>query len=145
MSNYPKNHMIKWLFVFSLIAMISFRPMTSNIWDTLLKVKYRLYKDSYIPQFDSKIKALDGKKIRVKGYMYPLEKTNKHEFFMLSYYPIEICFFCGGAGPESIIEVSAQKSIYFSKKQINLEGTLRLNRDDPERLFFILLNAKKVK
>ena len=145
MLNFLKKNTIKLLLAFCLIGVFSFRTSNADIWDTLLKVKYRLYKESYIPQFNAKIRALDGKKIRVKGYMYPLEDGRKHEFFMLSYYPIEICFFCGGAGPESVIEVSADRAIYFSKKQMTLEGTLRLNHDDPGRLFFILLNAKKIK
>lgn len=118
--------------------------LNEGIWKTLLSVKYTYNKHQYIPKFDTKIKSLDGKRIRIKGFMYPLEETTTHSFFMLSYYPINICFFCGGAGPESVVEVSSAKPIKFSSEPMTLEGTLKLNHADPDRLFFILLGAKRV-
>ncbi len=117
---------------------------TQDIWKLLLKVKYTYDKAAYIPQFDEKIKALDGKTVTIRGYMYPLEEQPKHEFFMLSYYPINVCFFCGGAGPESVVEVSAAEPLKIRDKPVDLRGKLRLNYHDRDRLFFILLNAKIV-
>lgn len=118
--------------------------LSEDIWRLLLKVKYSYNKNYYIPKFDEKIKALDGKIITVRGFMYPLDETIQHEFFMLSYYPINICFFCGGAGPESVIEVNAKKPIRLKEKPLTLRGKLKLNYHDKERLFFILLGAEVV-
>lgn len=116
-----------------------------DVWKILLKVK-STYKDLvYIPHFTSEVKALDGKIITIKGYMYPLEEATKHEFFMLSYYPVNVCFFCGGSGPESVVEVSASKPIPYTSKPITLRGKLKLNANDPNRLFFLLLSAEVAK
>ncbi|OJJ20147.1 hypothetical protein BKI52_16885 [marine bacterium AO1-C] len=116
----------------------------SDIWKILLKVKYSFIGDKYKPTFDNRQKALDRKKITITGYMYPLDEAKNQQYFMLSYYPIKVCFFCGGAGPESIIEVNTKKPIKLTTKKIKLTGTLRLNPDDPDRMFFILLDAKQV-
>lgn len=116
-----------------------------EIWKILLKVKSTMKNNAYVPQFTPEAKALDGKIITIKGYMYPLEEAPKHEFFMLSYYPTSVCFFCGGAGPESVIEVTAAKPIAFSSRPMTLKGKLRLNQYDKERLFFLLLSAEEIK
>jgi hypothetical protein len=115
-----------------------------DIWKTLLSVKYKYNKNAYVPIFEAKHKALDNQVVTIKGYMYPLEESAKHSFFMLSYYPVNICFFCGGAGPESVVEITAKQPIDFSNKQINMRGKLKLNASDPERLFYIMLDAEQV-
>ncbi len=117
----------------------------SDIWKILLKVKYSFIGDKYKPSFSDQLKALDHKKITISGYMYPLDEAKTQQYFMLSYYPIKVCFFCGGAGPESIIEVNTKKPIKLTTKKIKFTGTLRLNPDDPDRMFFILLDAEQVK
>lgn len=138
------------IFLFVFCSFIAFslsnegKLWTEDIWKILLKVKYKYQKNAYIPEFDSNIKALDGKVITIQGYMYPLEEAPSHSFFMLSYYPIAICFFCGGAGPESVIEITGKKPIRYTTKLMKLRGTLKLNSSDPERLFFILLGAEEV-
>ncbi|EAY26328.1 hypothetical protein [Microscilla marina] len=132
----------------SLVLFTSFISVTgfnNDIWKILLKVKYHFKDNKYIPKFEAKHKALDRKTVTISGYMYPLDEAKEHQYFMLSYYPIKVCFFCGGAGPESIIEVNTQKPIKFTSKKITLTGQLRLNPDDPDRMFFILLNARQNK
>lgn len=121
---------------------INTAPMPDDIWKVLLKVKYSFSKNSYIPNFDENIKVLDGTTVTVKGFMYPIEEKTKHEFFYLSYYPVNVCFFCGGAGPESVIEVNAKEAMPLQSKAVTLRGKLKLNYRDRERLFFILLDAE---
>lgn len=115
-----------------------------NMWAILLKVKYRVQKNQYIPEFTPEVKALDNTYVTLKGYMYPLEEKEEQEFFILSYYPIAQCFFCGGAGPESVVEINAKTPIAMNYKAIQVKGRLRLNADDPDRLFFILFDAEEV-
>lgn len=63
---------------------------------------------------------------------------------MISRYPFAACFFCGGAGPESVAEVK------FAKKKPELEiddlititGRLKLNDKDMSRMTFIIEEAK---
>jgi hypothetical protein len=66
----------------------------------------------------------------------------------LSKFSYSSCYFCGAAGPESVIEIEAKNPIiYRMDKAIILEGTLRINRKkegqeyDPFRLLYILEDA----
>lgn len=118
--------------------------INESIWTTLMSVKYNNAGIYYIPKFSKKIVALENKIITVSGYMYPIDEKQATRIFMLSYYPIKVCYFCGGAGPESVIEVFSKKPIRLRQKKIKLKGKLKLNRYDKERLFYILLNAEVV-
>ncbi len=120
-------------------------PIESKIWKDLLDIKYEssgAY--GYLPNFTSKHKAWHNKTIELEGYMYPLDNEKIQKFFMLSYFPIQTCFFCGGAGPESIVEINSPKGIALQSQRIKLKGKLRLNTEEPERLFYILDDAIKV-
>ena len=55
-----------------------------------------------------------------------------------------MCFFCGGAGPESVMEVESKEPIKYTAESIILQGTLRLNADDINRLMFKMDNAVKI-
>ncbi len=141
----PKK-LLYLLFPFLFLSLaFSQKSNLEDLWKVLLGVKYDYYKDAYVPKFTDKIKAYDGQIVTLKGYIYPLEESSKHKFFMLSYYPISVCFFCGGAGPESIVEVSAKTPITHTSQQITVKGKLKLNTQDRERLFYILNQAEIVK
>lgn len=52
------------------------------------------------------------------------------------------CFFCGGAGPETIIEVIFKKKPPFKTDQIvEITGILELNADDVDHCNYILKEA----
>jgi hypothetical protein len=133
-----------FVFTFFISFYTFFAQSSDEMWKILMSVKYKYYKDAYIPQFTDNIKAYDGKTVTLKGYIYPLEESSKHTIFMLSYYPISVCFFCGGAGPESVVEVNAKTFITHTSKPITIKGKLKLNKIDRERVFYILLNAEAV-
>ncbi|MCS6822155.1 MAG: hypothetical protein NZ551_09835 [Microscillaceae bacterium] len=131
---------IVWLFF-----LVSFQTLQeTDLWQTLMTVKYRYVNDVYIPTFNPQIQAFHNKEVVIKGYIYPLEEAPQHSFFMLSYYPASSCFFCGAAGPETVIEVNAIKPVKYSLKPIKLKGILKLNADDPQRLFYILNKAEQI-
>lgn len=115
----------------------------TDVWKTLMSVKSEQKRDAHIPTFEAPQKALDGKQITITGYMYAYEEAPVHKFFMLSFYPVSMCYFCGGAGPESVIEVTMKKPIKATSRQITLKGTLKLNDTDRDRLFYILLAAEE--
>lgn len=125
------------------VAYAMLPPIKSGLWDTLRDIKYTkegVY--SYKPEFTTKHKALHRKEITIQGYMHPLEGDKVQKWFMLSYYPSYACFFCAAAGPETIVEVKSPRGILYEQdKVIKVHGTLNLNYDEPERLFYILEKA----
>ncbi len=123
-------------------------PETDDMyyWKILSKVKYKSNLDAesgeviYTPVFSKSIEQYEGKSIFLKGYIIPAELSRGK--MTLSAFPYSSCFFCGGAGPESVIELeSSSPIIYRLDKPITLEGKLTLNRTDPLRLMYVLKNA----
>jgi hypothetical protein len=53
------------------------------------------------PRFLKDLRKLDGKQITIEGYVLPLDVDGQS--YALSANPYAACFFCGGAGPESVI------------------------------------------
>ena len=52
-----------------------------------------------------------------------------------------MCFFCNGAGPETVMEVYAKESIKYTSEPIIIKGKLELNDSDINRLFYALHDA----
>lgn len=116
--------------------------------DVQLKAKFNPVTENFdnTPTFGKKIVKLDGKKIFLKGFIIPADMSKGR--MTLSKFSYSSCYFCGAAGPETVIEiVSKNPIIYRMDKPIILEGTLRINRTtegreyDPFRLLYILEDA----
>lgn len=122
-----------------------------NLWKTLAKITYKKEYDEFLgfkidkPVFSEEIKALNGKEVTVKGFIIPVEGYKSHKEFIFSAFPYSMCFFCGGAGPESVMEVTAIEPVVYSAESIVLKGKLKLNNDDVNKLMFALTDAKIVK
>jgi hypothetical protein len=121
-----------------------------NIWKILAKLTYQteyneeLEMNIEMPIFSSQITALEGKIVEVRGYIIPLEGYKSHQEFVFSAFPYSMCFFCGGAGPETVMEVEAKHPIVFTNDPITLKGVLHLNGSDINRLMYILKDATYV-
>lgn len=113
--------------------------------DVEFKPKYFEQYDAHflMPSFGEKIKAKTGKKIAIKGYF--LDISGSGEIFLVSKNPMAACFFCGGAGPETIIEVAFKEKPTFKTDQVvTVEGVLQLNATNVERCNYILNDATGV-
>lgn len=142
---------------FLLISTISFTSVyaqtgtTESLWKTLAKITYKKEYDDFLgfkidkPVFSEEIKALNGKEVTVKGFIIPVEGYKSHKEFIFSAFPYSMCFFCGGAGPESVMEVTAIEPVVYSAESIVLKGKLKLNSDDVNKLMYALTDAKIVK
>ena len=117
------------------------KEKAAALWTLLRNVEYEETDVFYQANFSDELQALNGKEVRLKGFIIPLEESPESTHFVLSYFPYASCFFCGGSGPESVVEVYTQKPVAFTDKPITVRGVLRLNSDNPERLFFALESA----
>jgi hypothetical protein len=139
---------MKILFFVSFIftGLIPADPLAA--WDILEKVKFspvffKEFNEQFlVPQFDAKIKAYEGKEMIFKGYYMPIDLEDSRTI-ILSKFPYSQCFFCGGAGPESVVEVVfPSKHPRFKADQIiTVKGTMTLNDKDINHMNFILKNA----
>ena len=124
--------------------------MNENVWKTLSKITYKKEYDEFLgfkidkPVFADQVQELEGKEIIVKGYIIPVEGYKSHNEFIFSAYPYNMCFFCGGAGPETVMEVESNDAVEYTAEQVVLKGKLVLNVDDVNRLMYQLVEANQI-
>lgn len=122
----------------------------AQMWQTLSKITYEKQFDELlgfkvdVPVFSQEIKDLEGEVVEISGYIVPVEGYKSHTEFVFSAYPYNMCFFCGGAGPETVMEVTATEPVKYSTERIKLRGKLLLNDDDINRLMYILVDASLI-
>ncbi len=111
---------------------------------TKFETKYNEKAAEYfmMPVFPPELKALVGKEVSLEGYYMPID-VEGNSYIILSKFPYSQCFFCGGAGPETIAEVSFKiKPAKFEADQfIRVKGKVKLNETDLEHGNFILTDA----
>ena len=111
--------------------------------DVLFEEKYDEETELYwlIPQFGKEIKSYQNKKVNLKGYLIPIDIQS--QLYVLSRYPYSSCFFCGGAGQESIVELNFKNKIGAQPVDLNatIQGKLILNDSDFDHFNYILEEA----
>lgn len=144
---------MKKIVLFCLFALL-FTPVAqsqdTNLWKTLSKITYEKKFDELlgfkvdVPVFSEPIQELEGKVVEVSGYIVPVEGYKSHTEFVFSAYPYNMCFFCGGAGPETVMEVSSAEPVKYTTDKVRLRGKLSLNNDDINRLMYVLTEAELI-
>lgn len=118
-----------------------------NMWKKLSKITFTKEYDELmgfkvdIPVFSEEIKAMENEEVTIRGYIIPVEGYKSHKEFIFSAYPYSMCFFCGGAGPETVMEVYSSEPVEYTAEQVTLKGKLELNADDINRLMYALNEA----
>jgi hypothetical protein len=121
-----------------------------NMWKTLAKITYKKEYDEFLgfkidkPVFSAPIKQMEGQEITIKGYIIPVEGYKSHTEFIFSAFPYNMCFFCGGAGPETVMEVLASEPVKYTAESVTLSGKLVLNADDINSLMYKLEDARLI-
>ncbi len=119
-----------------------------DIWDTLMEVSWKQYYSEELgfdvsePTFSKRILALNGKEITIKGYVMPID--SEPDYMVISRFAYANCFFCGQAGPETVMEAFFPRNVKYFNKKITLKGILRLNTNDFYRLTYRLEKAKVI-
>ncbi len=106
-------------------------------WDTFAKVTfYKEFSDQFgfevnvkPPEFSFELLAYDTKRIRVKGYVIPVDV--ELGMYLVSANPFANCFFCGNAGPETVVELfpSTKLPRFTTDQIVTFEGILQINKD----------------
>lgn len=138
-------------FLIFILLLSSFSASSqADIWKKLGKLTYKKQYDELmgfkvdVPVFSAEVKALQGKEITIKGYIIPTDGYKSHTEFVFSAFPYNMCFFCGGAGPETVMEIYASEGIAYSTEPITIKGILQLNDKDTNRLMYSLIKARKI-
>ena len=117
-------------------------------WKKLMAISYRNGAPGELglampqPVFSPQVRALDGKEVELTGFIIPFEGLFSPQHVMLSFMPVEICYFCGQSGPETVVEVFLLESIEYTKEPIRVRGRLELVEEPLETLMYVLRDAE---
>lgn len=151
-----KRRNVSWSLVIGVAGLLWTVALTGGIekaipvtWKALADVSFRerfnLGKKDFdkIPAFGPGVRELEGKRIQIKGYMIPVSIPD--DLYVISEKPMTSCFFCGNAGPETLIELSFVKPRRFKTDEIRtLSGILELNGTDVDRLCYRMVLVEVV-
>jgi len=118
-----------------------------SIWNKLTNIEWEIrYSKVYdaeigFPKFSKEVQALNGKEVTVKGYILPLDTDDGS--VLISSLPYSQCFFCGGAGIETVMAVFMKNPRKFNMEEATFKGKLELN-DGETGLIYNLREAKEV-
>jgi hypothetical protein len=144
-----KNYLTTSLLILMTLSVVA--QSNDNVWNTLSKITFKKEYDELlgfkvdVPVFSEEVLALENQEVIIKGYIIPVEGYKSHKEFIFSAFPYNLCFFCGGAGPETVMEVFATESVKYTTDPIYLKGKLELNASDINRLMYALNNAEQIK
>ena len=106
-------------------------------WDMFAKVTFhREFSEQFgfevntkPPEFAPDLLAYDGEEIRVRGYAIPVDV--EMGMYMVSANPFANCFFCGNAGPETVVEIfpSGRLPRFSTDQLVTFKGILHVNME----------------
>jgi uncharacterized protein len=105
-------------------------PAGTIPWELLQQAKTVQKADKrFGPEFTPEIKRLDKQNVKVYGFMMPLDQSRLQKRFLLASFPPH-CAFCVPGGPESMIEVVADKPVEFTYEPIVVSGRMAVLEND---------------
>jgi hypothetical protein len=148
------KHLIIWVvMLLAGFGMKAQEQVATNVWNTLIKDIRIRYSYSYrhqtvmlIPRYGQSVQQLNGTQITLRGFFLQGDVTGGS--LVLSYNPMNMCFFCTGTGLETVVELqpkSGELHRFLRLKTddfIEVSGTLKLNSGDFTQLIYILQNAE---
>lgn len=144
------------LFIYTIGHILIFLAFKSYSQDTPIEITWNQlrsiqFEESYDestgsfyqkPKFGMAQKALEGKKVKITGYVLPMDA--ELNYYVVSAFPFASCFFCGGAGPESVMDLKLKNpgTRFNTDERASFCGVLRLNDGNVFELPYILNEAK---
>ena len=111
--------------------------------DVTFKEMYVSELDMYYwkPTFGLSVKTLENKEVYITGYVIPVDYDEN--FYVISRYPYANCYFCGGGGPESVVDLrfAGKNRTYKTDERLTFKGRLKLNATDVYQMNYILDGA----
>ena len=121
------------LLLFMCLGLIGFAQERLS-WNTFERLNFEeVYEPTtaswvQVPVWTEELKQWEGKLVKITGYIIALDAVNSQ--YALSAFPFSSCFFCGAAGPESVLELDLKhQEEYLTDEVITFKGVLELNAD----------------
>jgi len=140
-----------FLFLWMLVG-VHLQAQTILTWDDLADVTWEESYDEATAMtnltgvFGEHLKSFDGKEVIISGYVIPLDAMGLS--YALSRTSFAACFFCGQAGPETVMDLNVRPKSVPSYRQkdtlIKFKGILVLKESNETGLNYTLDLAKEI-
>lgn len=136
----------------SIVLLFLFISLTNNAlsqkkitWQNVLEIyakEFRLTEKNPTSTIDKKAMSLEdvaNKKITINGYFLDIDPDG--EWYVLSKNPFATCFFCGNAGPETVLELLGyenEKKKFKSDDMVEVTGIFNSVYDLEGKVNFVL-------
>lgn len=95
----------------------------------------------YSIRLTSEVKALDGKTVTLRGFVLPMDGSDRTTHFLLTR-NTPVCLYCPPGQPNEVVEVEAAQPLQWSERIVAVTGKLRLVNDQERAVFFKMENAR---
>jgi len=95
-------------------------------------------------KFGEDLLKLDSTEIYISGYLIPIDAMGLT--YALSRNPNASCFFCGGAGPETVVLLRIKPENYkryATDTRMTFSGRLKMNKNDKDSFIYVLYDAEE--
>ena len=112
------------------------------IWDVLntVTVSADRAKGEYLAKFPSSLSARQGQRLRIPGFILPLEPSSRSAHFMVVRRNTG-CPFCPPNAPTEAVEVRSLAPVSYTGEEVIATGRLQLVSSSGDGLFFRLEDA----
>ncbi|MDB5970936.1 MAG: hypothetical protein JWQ90_3386 [Hydrocarboniphaga sp.] len=126
------------------LAALGIREQDLTPWDVLMDGKDGAQPAAgTTPAFSPSLTRLAGQRIKVAGFMLPLETAARQGHFLLSASPPS-CFFHAVPGSTTVIEVHSTQAVASTADPMVVDGVLELVTDDPTGILYRLNDAQAI-
>jgi uncharacterized protein len=112
-------------------------------WYSLTKVSYVQRDGRTELEFDDGINRMNGKSIKLRGYVTPLQLGRDQKHFILSPTPPSCAFHMPAAAAE-LVEVFTSSPVAYSLEPVVISGTLAVLTHDPGGIYYRIDDAVQV-
>jgi hypothetical protein len=133
---------------FLAVPAVILAPPTTLTWKMLGEISFakkphKDYGEVNYPVVNARLKSLHKKTVSMAGFIVPIDNTN----YALSKNVFASCFFCGKAGPETIVGLKFKGGSMKLKTDqfVTVEGTFRVNEADVDDWIYNIDDAVIVK
>lgn len=109
-------------------------------WSLLTAVKNEVRDKRMVPVYPPEVRALHQRRVKLHGFMLPLDPGESQRHFLLTSVPLT-CAFCTPGGAESMVEVRTRAPVKYRVDAVVVEGRFHVLDNDPYGLYYRLSEA----
>jgi hypothetical protein len=105
------------------------------------KVDYSDKNGTFSIAVTPEVKALDGTQVSVRGFILPMDGSDRTKHFLVSR-NTPVCLYCPPGQPNEVVEVTSPRAVEWNDKAVTVSGKLRLINNEEQALFFKIETAE---